>query len=165
MRKPIDTSWNWVVSPFPSRALTKNVASSHVSLLFLPLPFFVYTHTITAEIRFRVKSIHFTQITKTAKGTQATTTTTSTGVAPVEMSGQQAMSSQKNDATVDDALQQPPPPIPPKPVRQRRSSSVTAENDNDEQQQLPAMYILASICEDGLGLTSWWMSEETQEDE
>ena len=47
-----------------------------------------------------------------------------------------------------------------RPVR-KRSSSVGIESEN-----LPAsMHIVASICEDGLGLSSWWAQGEEEEAE
>lgn len=119
-----------------------------------------------AQIRFKVKSINFTQVTDTAKGRQATTTTTahshnsmlglSTGGSAV--------------ATVED--NNIPSPVsantshaensPLLPVRRRRSSSVGIDETQDPP---PAMHIVASICEDGLGLTSWWTGgDEDDED-
>lgn len=108
---------------------------------------------IGAEIRFKVKSINFTQVTNTAKGVQATTTTTAHSV--VAPRSERALSvgsvgSVGSAGGIPDGL----------PLR-RRSSSV----DLNESEKVPAsMHIVASICEDGLGLTSWWAAEE-QEDE
>uniref|UniRef100_A0A7S2EJI0 RNA polymerase III subunit Rpc25 domain-containing protein n=2 Tax=Ditylum brightwellii TaxID=49249 RepID=A0A7S2EJI0_9STRA len=102
---------------------------------------------IGSEVRFKVKSINFTQVTDTAKGVQATTTTTAhqpnaaSVVAPKPKSGQ--------DSSGDNA-----------PVR-KRSTSV----DLSDAKKVPAsMHIVASICEDGLGLTSWWASPGEEED-
>jgi hypothetical protein len=94
-----------------------------------------YEMEIGAEIRFKVKSINFTQITNTAKGLQATTTTTTKmASAAHNNNNNNANSNSGNDL-------------------RRRSSSVGL----DETQAMPAsMHIVASICEDGLGLTSWW---------
>lgn len=95
---------------------------------------------IGAEIRFKVKSIQFTQITDTAKGMQATTTMTAHS---------HTFPKEQEEKTSD------------KPLR-KRSLSV----DISEASAVPAtMQIIASICEDGLGLTSWWRSEEDGEDE
>lgn len=92
-----------------------------------------YEMELGSQIRFKVKSINFTQITKTAKGMQATTSTTA----------QQKSSFGTSENTED---------VPQFSVR-RRSSSVGL----DEGQAPPAtMHIVGSICEDGLGLTSWW---------
>jgi DNA-directed RNA polymerase III subunit RPC8 len=103
-----------------------------------------YEMEIGAEIRFKVKSMNFTQVTNTAKGMQATTTTTAQ--LPTFSGGKQSRS---DDATEGG------------PVR-RRSSSVGL----DETQALPAsMHIVASICEDGLGCTSWWASPEEEDEE
>jgi DNA-directed RNA polymerase III subunit RPC8 len=95
---------------------------------------------IGAEIRFKVKSIQFTQVTNTAKGVQATTTTTAHS---------HTLPKEQEEKTSD------------KPLR-KRSLSVDISDSNG----LPAtMHIVASICEDGLGLTSWWVSEEKDDDE
>eukprot|EP00934_Nitzschia_sp_Nitz4_P005715 Nitzschia sp. Nitz4//scaffold5_size260463//52092//52970//NITZ4_000953-RA/size260463-processed-gene-0.57-mRNA-1//1//CDS//3329555253//5705//frame0 len=92
-----------------------------------------------AQIRFKVKSIQFTQVTNTAKGVQATTTMTAHSHAfPKE-----------EEKTVD------------KPLR-KRSLSLDLSDVSD----MPAsMHIVASICEDGLGLTSWWEAPPDQEEE
>lgn len=96
---------------------------------------------IGAEIRFKVKSIQFTQVTNTAKGVQATTTTTAHSHSiPKE---------QQEEKTSD------------KPLR-KRSLSLDLSEANDLP---PTMHIVASICEDGLGLTSWWTSEGGEEEE
>ena len=95
---------------------------------------------IGSEIRFRVKSINFTRITNTAKGVQATTFTT----ARLEPS----KSNPANGA--DGALGQPG-------TVRKRSTSL----DLSDTSKIPAsMHITASICEDGLGLTSWWTAPE-----
>ena len=100
-----------------------------------------------ATIRFKVKSIHFTQVTNTAKGMQATTTTTAHSRAFPTNADQQ-----KPDESTK---------APDKPLR-KRSTSV----DLTELSKVPAsMHIVASICEDGLGLTSWWASGDDDEDE
>lgn len=93
-----------------------------------------------AEIRFKVKSIEFTQVTNTAKGVQATTTTTAHSHSMPNNSGKEPEEGSNLDK--------------PRPVR-KRSTSV----DLSDVHNLPAsMQIVASICEDGLGLTSWWTS-------
>lgn len=103
---------------------------------------------IGAEIRFKVKSIQFTQVTNTAKGMQATTTTTDHSI--------NIPASEQEDATTERPQ-----------ILRKRSTSV----DLSECQDIPAaMQIVASICEDGLGLTSWWSSggddnEEEEEEE
>jgi DNA-directed RNA polymerase III subunit RPC8 len=99
---------------------------------------------IGAEIRFKVKSIHFTQVTNTAKGVQATTTTTAHSHSFPKDNQQNS-----EEKTTD------------KPLR-KRSLSV----DLSDVHNLPAsMHIVASICEDGLGLTSWWTSAEEEGEE
>ena len=98
---------------------------------------------IGAEIRCRVKSIHFTQVTNTAKGVQAVTS-------------MQGMSNEteQNTGIGRDTLPDH------HPVR-KRSSSVGLQS---EATVSPAMQIVASIREDGLGLVEWWNTEE-EEDE
>lgn len=88
-----------------------------------------------AEIRFKVKSINFTRVTNTAKGVQATTTTTSQSIqTPREQQG----------------------------LVRKRSTSVDI---SDSTTDAPAsMHIVASICEDGLGLTSWWTAAAEEDD-
>lgn len=93
---------------------------------------------IGAEIRFKVKSIQFTQVTNTAKGVQATTTTTAHS---------HTFPKEQEEKTSD------------KPLR-KRSLSV----DLSDASNVPGtMHIVASICEDGLGLTSWWTSGDENE--
>lgn len=123
---------------------------------------------IGAEIRFKVKAINFTQVTNTAKGVQATTTTTSHSSA-TKMAGpldtaasanlggnnnsNDATNGNSNKASTQDNIQS-------KPLR-KRSTSV----DLSDAHKIPAtMHITASICEDGLGLTSWWKSNEDEEE-
>ena len=90
-----------------------------------------YEMYLGAPIRFKVKSIQFTQITNTAKGMQATQT------------------NQQEEYTSNG--------------RRQRSSSVGIL---DETKAPPAaMYIVASICEDGLGLTSWWEQQHEEEED
>lgn len=106
-----------------------------------------YEFTIGAQIRFKVKSINFTQVTSTAKGMQATTTTTAQAAHP-NMVGGRGGNAMNDAGTANpesaDKLAQP--------VR-KRSVSV----DLTESQNLPAtMHVVASICEDGLGLSDWW---------
>ena len=102
-----------------------------------------------AEIRFKIKSIHFTQVTETAKGVQATTTTTAhSHEVPTNNNKEQEEGGKSPDQ--------------PRSIRKRSLSVEVSDMSN-----LPAsMNIVASICEDGLGLTSWWTSEEEEgEDE
>ncbi|KAI2498110.1 RNA polymerase III subunit Rpc25 [Fragilaria crotonensis] len=101
-----------------------------------------------AEIRFKVKSINFTQVTNTAKGVQATTTTTAHSIRIP--SGERSISVGSASDIMDN-----------RPVR-KRSTSI----DLSDLHSVPAsMHIVASICEDGLGLTSWWVTLGTEGDE
>jgi len=86
---------------------------------------------IGAEIRVRIKSIHFTKVTNTAKGVQAVTSMQ--GMASTEDARL------SNNTNID------------QPVR-RRSSSIGLQSETKS----PAMHIVASIREDGLGLVEWW---------
>ena len=121
-----------------------------------------YEMEIGAQIRFKVKSINFTQITSTAKGTQATTTTTAQAhgaMHPNMMSSsggvESGSSHHHHRGGVGDSVEKS------QPVR-KRSLSV----DLSESQNVPAtMHVVASICEDGLGLTSWWAAPEEEEEE
>ena len=79
------------------------------------------------EVRYRVRTVNFTQVTTTAKGRVATT---NTEAAPV----------------VD------PNSIPVEPTR-RRSTSVDL---TQEEESPSAMQIVGCCNEDGLGLTGWW---------
>ena len=110
---------------------------------------------IGAEIRFKVKSVNFTRITTTMKGVQATTTTTTSsssgygyqGAPPATAS--MAENGNNNDETVTDGVE----------VRRRSSSADLSDSANH-----PApMQIVGSICEDGLGLLSWWTAGEEGE--
>lgn len=82
---------------------------------------------IGEEVRFRVRSVNFTQVTTTAKGRVATTNTVA---APV----------------VDQNS------IPAEPTR-RRSTSVDLSQEDESPS---AMQVVGCCNEDGLGLTGWW---------
>lgn len=104
-----------------------------------------YEMDIGAEIRFKVKSIHFTQVTNTAKGVQAVTSSTA----------------HQLPATSSTPFLDEPGVADNGNTRRRRSSSVGLD-----QAKVPAaMHIVASICEDGLGLVSWWTNQEDDDDE
>ncbi|CAB9515494.1 III subunit RPC8 [Seminavis robusta] len=118
-----------------------------------------YEMEIGSEIRFKIKTINFTQITNTAKGMQATTTTT-TAQAPITNPGDM-MRSSSNDGSGSGGGANIKAESSQQPVR-KRSLSV----DLSESQNMPAtMHVVASICEDGLGLTSWWEAQEEEEEE
>mmetsp|Transcript_1854 Transcript_1854/g.3821 ORF Transcript_1854/g.3821 Transcript_1854/m.3821 type:complete len:492 (-) Transcript_1854:53-1528(-) len=124
---------------------------------------------IGSEIRFKVKAVNFTRITTTMKGVQATTTTTShapnNGAFGLNGSGggsasagagsgaaqSKAANGDSNNKEGDNGGA----------VRRRSSSA-----DLSESASHPApMQIVGSICEDGLGLTSWWKAAEEEEEE
>jgi len=115
-----------------------------------------YEMEIGSEIRFKVKGINFTQITNTAKGVQATTTSTTSRKMPAFNSAAKAKSDlemKANGGGGDDSNDN-------RPIR-KRSSSVDLSDS-----MIPAcMHITASICEDGLGLVSWWSNQEEGEEE
>ena len=110
-----------------------------------------YEMDLGAEIRFKVKSIQFTTVTNTAKGVQATTTTTAHSHSFPSSSGTRSSSIDMDDVS---SLE--------RPISLRKRST---SFDLSEHQTLPAsMHIVASICEDGLGLTSWWTNGEEEEE-
>jgi len=113
-----------------------------------------YVMELGDQIRFKVKSINFTQVTKTAKGMQATTTTTAQSRNPNMMgSNSDGGGSSLRKGSIDDTEGQP--------VRKRSLSVDLTESEN-----VPAsMHVVASICEDGLGLTSWWEPQEGDDEE
>jgi len=122
---------------------------------------------IGAEIRFKVKSIHFARITNSAKGRQAVLSTTDKpwarrdkrtkpDTSPSSEINNNANSSSGSNNNGDEPKMTPPPA---RPVRQR-SSSVGLD---DETELPPTMHIVASICEDGLGLARWWDGAEEDE--
>jgi hypothetical protein len=101
-----------------------------------------YEMHVGAMIRFRVKSIQYTQVTNTAKGMQSTTTTTNVPV------GGRKRSTSIGNASDD--------------------YNNNSGNSSSSLAPPPAMQIIASICEDGLGLTDWWPGgddEAEQEEE
>lgn len=106
-----------------------------------------YEMNIGSEIRFRVKSIHYTAVTHTAKGRHSVTTSL------------QQQHQQGNSPEV-------PQRVPRKPsfsdLERKRSTSISEESGG---QHPSAMHIIGSICEDGLGLTSWWKGDDDEEEE
>mmetsp|Transcript_24778 Transcript_24778/g.59757 ORF Transcript_24778/g.59757 Transcript_24778/m.59757 type:complete len:318 (-) Transcript_24778:116-1069(-) len=119
---------------------------------------------IGSEVRFKVKAVNFTRITTTMKGVQATTTTTShssdrafglNGGSGAETADTGGGSASVTNGKEDDKSNSNGA------VRRRSSSADLSEFANH-----PApMQIVGSICEDGLGLTSWWKSAEEEEGE
>lgn len=113
---------------------------------------------IGSEIRFKVKSVNFTRITTTMKGVQATTTTTTKvsdrafaleGTESKGVEKENGVHGGNGDAGGGGG------------IRRRSSSADLSDSPNH-----PApMQIVGSICEDGLGLTSWWKSAEEEEEE
>jgi DNA-directed RNA polymerase III subunit RPC8 len=120
-----------------------------------------------SEIRFKVKSIQYTQLTKTVKGLQATTTTDdSTGggaLLPQTSTSSSATASSNAGLTNLKADL-----LALGPIRRQRSSTMDDSTGiaaaSSSQGQSP-MYIIGSICEDGLGLTSWWTNAEDVDDD
>eukprot|EP00815_Leptocylindrus_aporus_P003164 CAMPEP_0116070798 /NCGR_PEP_ID=MMETSP0322-20121206/13301_1 /TAXON_ID=163516 /ORGANISM="Leptocylindrus danicus var. apora, Strain B651" /LENGTH=259 /DNA_ID=CAMNT_0003558829 /DNA_START=123 /DNA_END=902 /DNA_ORIENTATION=+ len=109
-----------------------------------------YEMDIGEKIKFKVKSLNFTKVTKSAKGVQATASTiahTGSSVTPgTARMRSLSITSDKGDGNV---------------LRRRRSSSI----DLTDEQEPPCMRIEASICEDGLGLVSWWEADEDEEED
>jgi len=85
------------------------------------------------KIRFRVRSLNFTQVKATARGLQATTVSTSVDKGPPP----ELLSFSDANA----------------PLMRRRSSSIDVLHAEEAPS---AMQIMGSINEDGLGLISWW---------
>jgi len=125
---------------------------------------------IGSEIRFKVKAVNFTRITTTMKGVQATTTTTShssdrafglngssgggTSSSTTNGTKESEGGNTNGEGKEDDN----------NGVVRKRSSSADLSDSSSE--ALPApMQIVGSICEDGLGLTSWWKSSTEVEEE
>ena len=120
---------------------------------------------IGAEIRCRVKSIHFTRVTHTAKGVQAVTSMQGMTTTPADSHHHHSHVSNNNDSSSNnincssaDNTTKNNQMLPPQqqPVR-RRSSSVGLQAENSTRH--PAMHIVASIREDGLGLVEWWNND------
>jgi DNA-directed RNA polymerase III subunit RPC8 len=111
---------------------------------------------VGAQIRFKVKSINFTRIIKTAKGLQQATTTTTSQSPSVARADR---STSIGSAAAEDSS-------PTTEHVRKRSTSI----DLTSSDHIPAtMHIVGSIAEEGLGLTSWWTSrtegENMDEDE
>jgi hypothetical protein len=87
---------------------------------------------ILYQIRFRVKTLNFTNVKSTVKGIQ-TMITSETHVVSSDSNNNGGVGANAGDS-----------------LRRTRSSSITKEDD-----QAP-MEIIGSINEDGLGLVSWW---------
>mmetsp|Transcript_8351 Transcript_8351/g.13761 ORF Transcript_8351/g.13761 Transcript_8351/m.13761 type:complete len:302 (-) Transcript_8351:47-952(-) len=108
---------------------------------------------IGSKIRIKVKSVNFTRITTTMKGVQATTTTTAHtsnrafGLDGNGSNGTKIKVSGNNDGEGRTA------------VRRRSSSADLSDSDS----RPSPMQIVGSICEDGLGLTSWWKQAEEED--
>jgi DNA-directed RNA polymerase subunit E'/Rpb7 len=116
-----------------------------------------YEMNVGSEIRVRVKAIRYTQITATAKGRQAVTSTTDA----TTTAGTNNNSSLVKEHSVN-----------PNSIQRQRSSSVsafnhptTSETAVSSHQPSTAMHIVASICEDGLGLTSWWTNNDDDDND
>jgi len=90
---------------------------------------------IGEQIRFRVRSLSFTQVRSTLRGRQAMTTSTLLEP-PSAVLGAKA---KEED-------------VPLAPVRKRSSSVDLTRND----QEPPIMQVIGLVNEDGLGLLSWW---------
>jgi DNA-directed RNA polymerase III subunit RPC8 len=132
-----------------------------------------YEMDIGAEIRFKVKGINFTQITNTAKGVQATMSSTTSRHLPTGAttdhhrpptdygggSGSTAGLGNHNASSSSVDLTGSKNENDYRPVRKRSSSFDTTEISHPE-----CMTITGSICEDGLGLVSWWANGDEQEE-
>ena len=110
-----------------------------------------YEMEIGAKIKFKVKSLNFMKVTKSAKGIQATASTlshsTNSDNATTARLRSLSITSEGDGTNVQ---------------RRRRSSSLDLTDTGGDP---PCMEIIGSICEDGLGLTSWWEEEEAEDDD
>jgi DNA-directed RNA polymerase subunit E'/Rpb7 len=131
------------------------------------------------QIQFRVKSIQFTEVTDTAKGRRATTTTTDHSIIASartrSRSGSGSGSSHANEAgtaaavgtsantaiSIDDRTGPSPNASGGRPFRSRSLSVDLSQ----VQPSPPSMFIIGSIMEDGLGNPDWWNGEEEEEGE
>jgi DNA-directed RNA polymerase III subunit RPC8 len=109
---------------------------------------------IGAEIRFKVKSVNFTRITTTMKGVQATTTTTTASTGAFGFNGTSTPPTAASAITENSGSNNNDETMPSDGVGVRRRSS-SADLSDSANRPAP-MQIVGSICEDGLGLTSWW---------
>merc|ERR1712176_906422 len=100
---------------------------------------------IGSEIRFRVKLISFTEVRKTAKGIQAKTAHSMSNRNENDNNNKRSKEKGKSSVSFDLAKDE-------------------SKADNDFSKEPATMQISASICEDGLGLTSWWTSEDVDQD-
>lgn len=118
-----------------------------------------YEMDIGAEIRFKVKGINFTQITNTAKGVQATMSSTTSRHLPTGATTDHHRPTDYDVSSASVDLTGSKNENDYRPVRKRSSSFDTTDISH------PAcMTITGSICEDGLGLVSWWANGDDQEE-
>ena len=118
---------------------------------------------IGSEIRFKVKSVNFTRITTTMKGVQATTTTTAHASNRVfGLDGGSSKNGAKTPSNTDGNSDGEERHSSTQTAVRRRSSS--ADLSDSDIRPAP-MQIVGSICEDGLGLTSWWKAAAEEEEE
>jgi DNA-directed RNA polymerase III subunit RPC8 len=113
---------------------------------------------IGSEIRFKVKSVNFTRITSTMKGVQATTTTTAhTSNRAFGLDGSSSNTGVKRQSKADGNSEVEDGHSSTQTAVRRRSSS--ADLSDSDSRPAP-MQIVGSICEDGLGLISWWKAAD-----
>ena len=130
-------------------------------------------------IQFRVKSIQFTEVTNTAKGRVATTTTTDHSIIASARTRSRSGSGSHHDNTIggntghsaSTAISidgtgpdggDPSKATMPK-GRPLRSRSLSVDL-SQVQPSPPSMFLIGSILEDGLGNPEWWNAEEDEED-
>jgi len=122
---------------------------------------------IGSEIRFKVKAVNFTRITTTMKGVQATTTTMShtSDKAALTLNKSSNGTKEADGKTGDSTTGKEGEDDKNNGGTVRRRS--TSEDLSDSTSHPAPMQIVGSICEDGLGLISWWnqAGEEEEEEE
>lgn len=119
---------------------------------------------IGSQIRFKVKAINFTQVTKTAKGLQTTTLSTSSQSRLHPHTSSFSHTDGKSSGIFEQSATGFYTDLSKIDDRSRNNGPVSKRSlsrDLTDSTKVPAsMHITASICEDGLGLISWWSSEE-----
>lgn len=105
------------------------------------------------EVRFKVKTINFTTITNTVKERRTSIVSETRDLK--RLTGAPGSSSGSISGMADQSLSEP--------LTRRRASSSVGINDpkgvpgsSTEKPDPPAMQLIATVQEDGLGLLSWW---------
>jgi len=121
---------------------------------------------IGSQIRFKVKAINFTQVTKTAKGVQTTTISTTSQSRLHPHASSFSLKDGVSSGICGQSTSEFYTDISENDDRNHNNGPVSKQSlsgDLSDSNKVPAcMHITASICEDGLGLISWWSNEEDE---